>query len=217
MGTGWSQSGPWRLATEISSPCPDGRRCRRSGAALGCCSVAAGRIRKNSAAPLRAARCSRRNAVEGARAIQHRSIAWSSCRRTCSAAHRASLAERGAIQSSLRQSRRQLMQQWIQGSPGGCTSMMRRCGRLAKAGRSRLISPMPGWSQASSVRVPSGQPRPGNSWSSPEKPVETVAWRGACRLAARQSAGCMHSGCGGEGDLPVFMSGPGVTWQLYCT
>jgi hypothetical protein len=26
----------------------------------------------------------------------------------------------------------------------------------------------------------------------------------------------MHSGCGGEGDLPVFMSGPGVTGQLYC-
>lgn len=195
MVTRVSQSGPWRLAMASSRPCPAGRKCRRRGAVLGCRSATDGRRRKNRAPLSRAARCRRRRAGGGTRAAQHSRIARLSCFRICSAAHSASSVEPGVTHSSRRQSSRQLVQQWMQGSPGGWTSAMRRSARRLRAGRSRLTSPMPGWSQASSMRDPSGQPWPGSSESRCGKPVETVAWCSACRLAARQSAGCMRSGC----------------------
>ncbi len=194
MDTGVLHVGPWRLAMESASPCAVGRRRRRSGAMLGCRRVDAGRSRKNSEPPSRAARCRRRSAAAGTRLAQHSSIARLSWRRICSAAHSASSAERGAISSSRRQSICQLTQQWMQGSPGGCTSTMCRSVSWFMAGRSRLTSPMPGWSYASSVSDPTGQPWPGSSRSSWAKPVETVACWGVWKLLARQRAGCMLSG-----------------------
>ena len=59
-----------------------------------------------------------------------------------------------------------------------------------KASRKNLISPIPGCGVSSSIRAPIGQPLPGNSASSVEKPVVTVGPARVPNCDPRQSAGC---------------------------
>ncbi len=80
------------------------------------------------------------------------------------------------------------------GGWGGCSSTMRRDAQAASAGRSRRISPMPGCCSSRSIRVPPGQPPPGN-W--PDKvawPVSMQRVSACASCDARHSDGCNASG-----------------------
>ncbi|MDB5775322.1 MAG: hypothetical protein JWP38_1455 [Herbaspirillum sp.] len=191
---GVSRCGPRRLANSICTPPATGAMRKRKGADDACCAQDSGRIMQNSAAPLCAAKCSRRSAAWRMWLCQHSKAPQLSARNICSAAHRVSASRPGAIHSSCDGASPSAANPSACGGCGGCSRTMRRCFKLRSAGCSKRNSPMPSCCSKSSIRLPIGQPPPGNSADSSAWPVsmQRVAPRASCD--ARQSDGCIVSG-----------------------
>ncbi len=78
--------------------------------------------------------------------------------------------------------------------------------RRAKAGSSKLISPMPLRSTSNSVRVPRGQPPPGNSASSSRQPLEMVASGREASVSPRQTSPLASTSAKATGNGTALMT-----------
>lgn len=181
-------------------------RPRRSGAGEAVCAAAGERHKQARAGLPSAATCQRRNvrasSVRPGFSGQARTAANPRLVNSCSMHQAASAA-------GWRISRRSraipaAAQAGAYGRKGGATRANQPplAERRAKAGMSRLNSPMPLLALRNSLKQARGQPPPGNSASSSAKPLGTAAWGKWARLSPRQisprastSARAAGSGC----------------------
>lgn len=194
MNNGISCCGPRRFNKLIRRPPAAGLACRRNGAGDASGAQACERSIKNKVLLPCAARCSRRNAALRVCSCQHNSTPQLSARNICSAAHNVSALRAVRIQSSCEGGSPIALRASACGMYGGCSRTMRRCFNCCRAGASRRNSPMPCCCSSSSLRLPSGQPRPGSSADSAAWPVSMhcAAPRASCE--ARHSEGWIVSG-----------------------
>ena len=213
--TGAASGPPRRLITCTASPVPDARRTRRSGAGEDWAAHAAGLNRKAVRPPASAANCKRRNNCVSVRRGNQASKAsthpaWRICWQTqresaprsplCLPLRPSRKAADGrvavmAIGASTTTSRARSMPAAHHAgackSCGGCTAASQppRCVTAARAGNSRVSSPMPMPSSSSSTSEAAGQPCPGSTASSSGKPVaKPRSTTGATALPRQTSA-----------------------------
>ena len=178
----------------ISRPPAAGRSDSLSGAGEESWAEARGRSMKNRVSALCAARCKRRKVSPRAWLCQNRSAPQLPLRRTCSAAHSASVLRLLRIQISCDGCKPIAASASAWGGWGGCKSTMRFLATFSRAGRSRRNSPMPGCWGSKSIRVPVGQPLPG-SWD--DKVGWPVSMQRAVECASCEAShreGCKSSG-----------------------
>lgn len=182
---------PRRLRKRTISCPPSPSSSRRSGAGDGCPAQATGRKTKSSVRLLSAASCSRRSALlctSGSQATTAPTPSAASERSQAQAASRP-----GALATSKRDKSRPYS--CSAGACSGCgeaTQTSQASSSLdsrARAGSSRLSSPMPRCNGKISVRPPRGQPPPGNSRSSSAKPVDTPGSGALASASPRQTSG----------------------------
>lgn len=171
-----------------------GRRLRRSGAGEASCPAARGRSMKNRVSPLCAARFSRRSASPRAWLCQNSSAPQLPLRNTCSAAHSASALRPLRTHSSCDGLMPRAASASAWGGCGGCSSTMRRLATVCKDGRNRRSSPMPDCWSNNSLRVPVGQPPPGNCADKVGCPVSTQRALECASWEASHKEGCKASG-----------------------
>ena len=94
------------------------------------------------------------------------------------------------------------------GNQGGATraSQPPSADKRASAGSSRLISPMLARSTSSSVRLPRGQPPPGNSASSSGWPLGMLASGRLASASPRQTSPRARTSASATGDGMAFMT-----------
>ena len=188
---GMGCAAPRRLRRRTISCSPSPSSARRNGAGDGWLAQAAGRKTKSSVRLLSAANCRRRSALACTSGSQATTAP------TPSAASERSQAQTASRPGALATSKRDKSRPYAcsAGACSGCgeaTQTSQASSSLdsrARAGSSRLSSPMPRCSGRISVRPPRGQPPPGNSRSSLAKPVGTPGSGALARASPRQTSG----------------------------
>lgn len=195
MVRGTSSAGPRRLSSRTSSPRRELlTRLRRSGAGEDSCWAASGRKANTSGGlwceePVWLANCRRRSCSGRACGSQAISTATSRQRSTCSAAHRRSEGFWVSIINTLAAG---MPRPASAGRCGRCGQPISTSGPVLtawrRAGNSKRHSCSPGWACRISVRLPCGQPPPGNCASSCACPLPSVCNSVVPSSLARQRA-----------------------------